>query len=249
MKRTLLTGITGFVGSHLAEYLLSQKVEVYGIKRWRSPLNNISGIISRIKLHDCDLRDLSSLIHLFEGIKPDIIFHLAAQSFVPTSYTAPVDTLENNVIGTTNLLEAVRFSKIDPVIHVCSSSEVYGQVESKDIPIKEDCPFHPASPYAVSKVGEDMISYMYFVAYGLKIIRTRMFTHSVSKWTPVILRDSRSGLIDIKYISELRSAQKEGGYLSGRKLEDGAQMWDMSRSNLEVWNDNKWTKINLVSSF
>ncbi|MBU3955143.1 GDP-mannose 4,6-dehydratase [bacterium] len=178
--KVLVTGITGFVGSHLADYILEHhaEVEVHGTKRWRSPLNNISGIISRIKLHDCDLRDLSSLIHLFEEIKPDVIFHLAAQSFVPTSFTAPVDTLENNIIGTTNLLEAVRFSKIDPVIHICSSSEVYGQVESKDLPITEDCPFHPASPYAVSKVGEDMIGYMYFVAYGLKIIRTRMFTHT-----------------------------------------------------------------------
>jgi len=176
----LITGITGFVGSHLADYILKHhlKVEIHGIKRWRSPLKNISGILNRIKLHDCDLRDLSSLIHLFEDIKPDIIFHLAAQSFVPTSFTAPVDTLDNNVIGTTNLLEAVRFSKINPVVHVCSSSEVYGQVRQKDLPITEDCPFRPASPYAVSKVGEDMISYMYYIAYGLKIIRTRMFTHT-----------------------------------------------------------------------
>lgn len=179
-KRVLITGITGFVGSHLADYILEnhKDVEIHGIKRWRSPLNNITHIIGRLKLHNYDLRDLSSLMHLITDVKPDIIFHLAAQSFVPTSYTAPVDTLENNIIGTTNLLEAVRFAKIDPVIHICSSSEVYGQVEEKDVPIKEDCPFRPASPYAVSKVGEDMIAYMYYKAYKLKTIRTRMFTHT-----------------------------------------------------------------------
>jgi len=177
--KVLITGITGFVGSHLADYILEnhRDVEIHGTKRWRSPLNNIAHITGKLKLHNCDLKDLSSLIHLFKIVKPDIIFHLAAQSFVPTSYTAPVDTLENNVIGTTNLLEAIRFTGIDPIIHICSSSEVYGQVEEKDVPIREDAPFRPASPYAVSKVGEDMIAYMYFIAYGLKTIRTRMFTH------------------------------------------------------------------------
>ncbi len=177
--KVLITGITGFVGSHLADYILENHsgIKIYGTKRWRSPLDNIRHITEKVVLVNCDLRDLSSLIHSLKEIKPDVIFHLAAQSFVPTSYTAPVDTLENNIIGTTNLLEAVRFTGIDPVIHVCSSSEVYGQVRKEDVPIKEDCPLRPASPYAVSKVGEDMLAYMYHKAYGLKTIRTRMFTH------------------------------------------------------------------------
>jgi GDP-mannose 4,6-dehydratase len=178
--RTLITGITGFVGSHLADYLLANQPDnqVFGIKRWRSPKDNIRGILDRVTLYDCDLRDLSSLITVLSKIKPDIIFHLAAQSFVSTSYVSPVDTIECNVVGTTNLLEAVRICKLDPVVHVCSSSEVYGQVTKDDVPIREDCPFRPVSPYAVSKVGEDMVGYMYFRAYGLKTIRTRMFTHS-----------------------------------------------------------------------
>lgn len=178
--RVLITGITGFVGSHLADFILENHgpVEIHGTKRWRSPKDNIRHVLDRLRLHDCDLRDLASLVRVLAEVRPDAIFHLAAQSYVPTSYLAPADTLDTNVIGTTNLLEAVRLSGIDPVIHVCSSSEVYGQVTEADVPIRETCPLRPLSPYAVSKVGEDMIAFMYFHAYGLKTIRSRMFTHS-----------------------------------------------------------------------
>jgi GDP-mannose 4,6-dehydratase len=148
------------------------------LKRWRSPKDNIRGILGKIRLYDADLRDLASLLGLLEKHPPDYIFHLAAQSFVPTSYLAPADTIETNVVGTVNLLEAVRIRKLNPLIHICSSSEVYGQVEPKDIPIREDCPLRPVSPYAVSKVGEDAAGFMYFRAYGIRTLRTRMFTHS-----------------------------------------------------------------------
>jgi GDP-mannose 4,6-dehydratase len=178
--RVLITGITGFVGSHLVEYILANhpQTEIHGIKRWRSPKDNIRHVLDKVKLYDCDLRDLGSLIRVFGEVKPDVIFHLAAQSFVPTSYNAPADTLDTNVIGTCNLLEAVRILKLDPVIHICSSSEVYGQVKPDDLPIREACPLRPVSPYAVSKVGEDMLAFMYWQAYKLRTIRTRMFTHS-----------------------------------------------------------------------
>jgi GDP-mannose 4,6-dehydratase len=176
----LITGITGFVGSHLAEYLLAShpEVEVVGLKRWRSPKDNLRKVLKDIRLFDGDLRDLSSLLKLLSTFPPEVIFHLAAQSYVPTSYTAPVDTIETNVAGTFNLLEAVRISRLDPIIHICSSSEVYGQIDPKNVPIREDCPLNPVSPYAVSKVGEDMAGLMYYRAYGLRTLRTRMFTHS-----------------------------------------------------------------------
>ena len=178
--KILITGITGFVGSHLADYVLENHpaVEIFGLKRWRSPLDNIRHITGKVTLIDAELRDLSSLIYLMDQTKPDVIFHLAAQSYVPTSFTAPVDTLENNIIGTANLLESVRLSRLDPVIHICSSSEVYGQVTPEEVPIKETNPFRPASPYAVSKAGEDMLGWQYFTAWGLKTLRTRMFTHT-----------------------------------------------------------------------
>jgi GDP-mannose 4,6-dehydratase len=177
--KTLITGITGFVGSHLADYILaSHKAEVYGLKRWRSPMDNISHIKNKVHLYDGDLRDLSSMIYLLNEVKPDVIFHLAAQSEVTTSFIAPVDTLMTNVIGTANLLEAVRLTKQDPLTHICSSSEVYGQVLPDEVPIREDNPFRPASPYAVSKVAEDMLAWQYFTSWGIKTIRTRMFTHT-----------------------------------------------------------------------
>ena len=178
--RILITGITGFVGSHLADYVLARNEghEVFGLCRWRSPRENLASSYSRISLVEADLMDLGSLIRHLEAIQPEVIFHLAAQSYVLTSFNTPVHTLWSNVIGTANLLEAVRITKIDPVIHICSSSEVYGQVRPEDVPIREDCPFKPASPYAVSKVGEDMIAFQYWVSHGIRTIRTRMFTHT-----------------------------------------------------------------------
>ncbi|MEW6101509.1 MAG: GDP-mannose 4,6-dehydratase [Candidatus Omnitrophota bacterium] len=179
-KKALITGITGFVGSHLAEYLLANNtgVEIYGLRRWRSPMENIAHIADKLKLYYCELTDLNSVIETLTKIKPDIIFHLAAQSYVVTSFSSPVNTISVNLCGTVNLLDAVRILKIDPIIHVCSSSEVYGQVPKSNIPIRETEPFRPASPYAVSKVAEDMIAYQYHISYGLKTLRTRMFTHT-----------------------------------------------------------------------
>lgn len=178
--RILITGITGMVGSHLAEYVLAHHpdVEVHGMVRWRSPRANLVKVAGRVTLHEGELRDLHSLVRVLETVRPERIFHLAAQSYVSASFTAPADTLHTNVIGTTNLLDAVRLTGIDPRIHICSSSEVYGQVREDEVPIRESNEFRPASPYAVSKCGEDMIALQYFLSYGIKTIRTRMFTHT-----------------------------------------------------------------------
>jgi len=178
--RVLITGITGMVGSHLAEYLISSfpEVEVHGLLRWRSPLRNIQKILPRVRLHQGDLRDLNSLVVLLRNVRPDRIHHLAAQSYVDMSFVAPADTLSSNIIGTVNLMDAVRIVGINPRIHICSSSEVYGQVQPDEVPITESTPLRPASPYAVSKVGEDMIAFQYGIYYQLDLVRTRMFTHT-----------------------------------------------------------------------
>lgn len=177
--KVLITGITGFVGSHLAQLLLRKgNAEIYGMKRWRSPLSELAGVLHGLHLIDCDLRDANAVNRVVSSIKPDRIYHLAAQSYVPVSYQAPVDTFETNAGGTINLLEAVLMAQIDPIIHVCSSSEVYGQVRPDEVPIHETNPFRPSSPYAVSKVAEDMIAFQYFTSYKLKTIRTRAFTHT-----------------------------------------------------------------------
>ncbi len=180
--RALITGITGFVGSHLADLLLAEGMTVFGLSRWRSPKENIRHIEENIELIHGDLLDDTSLRNCIAKSKPDYIFHLAAQSYVPYSFAAPVATLDTNCIGTCNLLNAIKDARdngiIDPVIHVCSSSEVYGQVFKNEIPIKETNPLRPASPYAVSKVCEDMLAYQYWLSWNLKIIRTRLFTHT-----------------------------------------------------------------------
>ena len=185
-KRALITGITGMVGSHLADYLLAQTDwEIFGMSRWRSPFDNIKHLINRIEKKDRleliygDLNDYVSLQHVIEKSKPDYVFHLAAQSYPRTSFESPLDTLNTNILGTNRILEALRKSSYnDSVIHICASSEVFGRVSKDKLPINEDITFHPASPYAISKVGTDLIGRFYGEAYGMKCMTTRMFTHT-----------------------------------------------------------------------
>jgi len=188
MSNILITGITGFVGSHLADFLLEETdYTIHGLTRWRSPKENVLHLVDndRVIFEYGDLTDFSSLYKIIHRVRPDFIFHLAAQSYVPYSFDVPAATLDSNVIGTCNLLESIKLVKddslYDPIVHICSSSEVYGQVSKENVPITEDCPFAPASPYAVSKVGEDMLGYQYWTSWGIRTIRTRMFTHTGPK--------------------------------------------------------------------
>ena len=178
--KILLSGPNGFVGSHLIEFLqkLDNNIEISGICRWRSNKENFIDAKQNFQLFDADLLDLGSLIRVLDYVKPDIIFHLAAQSYVVSSFNYPVQTITTNIIGTVNLLEAIRILKLDPVVHICGSSEVYGMVDKRYVPIREDCPFNPSSPYAVGKVGEDMAALQYFNSYSIRTIRTRAFSHT-----------------------------------------------------------------------
>jgi GDP-4-dehydro-6-deoxy-D-mannose reductase len=178
MKRALITGVTGFAGSHLADFLLTKDVEVYGTIRWRSKTDNIDHIRSSIKLIEANINDLNSTMRAIEMSEPDYIFHLAAQSFVPTSWHAPQETMMANIMGTLNLLEAVRKTSCDPKIQLAGSSEEYGLVKRDEVPITEENPLRPLSPYGVSKVGTDMLGYQYHQSYGMKIVRTRAFNHT-----------------------------------------------------------------------
>jgi GDP-4-dehydro-6-deoxy-D-mannose reductase len=178
--KALITGITGFAGSHLAEFLLAEHpdVEVFGTYRWRSRMENIEHLRAKIKLLETDLRDYSSVARALERARPDFIFHLAAQSFVPSSWSAPTETLTTNISAQTNLFEAIRALGLDPVVQIACSSEQYGLVHPDETPIKETNPLRPLSPYAVSKVAQDFLAYQYFQSYGLKAIRTRGFNHT-----------------------------------------------------------------------
>lgn len=176
----LITGITGFVGSHLAEMILAEhpQFEIVGTRRWRSRNDNIEGFADRVRLVECDLGDAASVRSMIEQVRPRYIFHLAAQSFVPTSWNAPVDTITTNIMGQLNLFEAVRQTGIDPIIQIAGSSEEYGKVLPDEVPITERNPLRPLSPYAVSKVAQDTMGWQYFHCYGLRVLRTRAFNHT-----------------------------------------------------------------------
>ena len=183
--KVLITGITGFVGSHMADYLLENvpDVKIFATRRWRSKEDNIKHLFGndRVILEECDLLDRGSLARIVEISKPDIVFHFAAQSFPESSFLTPVSTLTTNIIGTTNLLEELRLAKernyCNPIIISVSSSEVYGIPTEDEVPITENNYIRPANPYSISKVGHDLMSQYYHRAFDMKVIITRMFSH------------------------------------------------------------------------
>ncbi|MFC5401650.1 GDP-mannose 4,6-dehydratase [Cohnella soli] len=176
--KALVTGISGFVGSHMAEFLLREGVEVVGTIRNRSRMDHIAHLLKDIRLAECELRDPFSVESLIGTEQPDLIFHLAAQSFVPTSWNSPIDTIHNNVAGEVNLFEAIRRFGLGTRIQIACSSEEYGQVEPDETPIRETNPLRPLSPYAISKVAQDYLGYQYHKSYGLHVVRTITFNHT-----------------------------------------------------------------------
>jgi len=202
--KALITGVTGFAGSHLAELLLKEGVTVHGIQRWRSKSDNIDAIKDKIVLHEADLLDAHSLYSVIDEVKPHYIFHLAAQSYVQSSWASPSNTLEVNIIGSVHLFEAVNKSGLDTVIQIACSSEEYGKVLSNELPIKETNPLRPLSPYAVSKLAMDYLGYQYHESYGVKIIRTRGFNHTGPRRGDVFSESTFA-----KQIAEIEKGKRE----------------------------------------
>jgi GDP-4-dehydro-6-deoxy-D-mannose reductase len=200
MRRVLVTGVTGFAGSHLVDYLLSRgDCEIFGILRWRSPTDNIEHFKDRITLPECDLRDASSTRDMLETVRPEWIFHLAAQSFVPTSWSAPTESLMTNILGQVNIFEAVRRLGFKCRIQLACSSEEYGMVSADEVPIKETNPLRPLSPYAVSKVAQDLLGYQYWMSWKVDSVRTRGFNHEGPRRGPVfVASDFAKQIADIE---------------------------------------------------
>jgi GDP-4-dehydro-6-deoxy-D-mannose reductase len=188
MRRVLVTGVTGFAGSHLVDYMLTRNdCEIFGIQRWRSRTENIEHFLDRITILECDLRDASSVRDTLEKVRPDWIFHLAAQSFVPTSWSAPTESLMTNVLGQLNIFEAVRRLGLTCRIQLACSSEEYGMVFENELPIRETNPLRPLSPYAVSKVTQDYLGYQYWMSWKVDSVRTRGFNHEGPRRGPVFV--------------------------------------------------------------
>ena len=225
--KALITGITGMVGSHLAEFLIERTDwDIYGLCRWRSPLDNIESLIPRFNSGDrCfmlygDLRDTLSIQDAVRKSQADYVFHLAAQSFPRTSFDAPLDTFNTNIQGTARLLDALRVLKPDAIVHVCASSEVFGRVPKDKLPIDEECSFHPASPYAISKVGTDLIGRFYAEAYDMMIMTTRMFTHTGPRRGDVFAESSFAKQIAMIEAGLLPPVVKVGNLESLRTVAD-----------------------------
>ncbi|MCX6815394.1 MAG: GDP-mannose 4,6-dehydratase [Candidatus Aenigmarchaeota archaeon] len=212
MKKALITGADGFIGSHLADILLSKGLEVICLVHKKGLIKNIAHIKNKVKIIDCDVTNKKRIEDIIKNTKPDYIFHLAAQSFVMPSWKDPELTFKTNIFGTFYLLEAVRKAGIAPIIVVACSSAEYGLNYEHEIPIKETKEFRPSSPYAVSKIGTDMISYLYWQTYKMKIIRMRFFNITGPRKT----NDACSDFA--KMIAKVEKSDKsiiEVGYLGG----------------------------------
>lgn len=229
-KKVLITGITGQVGSQLADYVLENtSYDVVGMMRWQEPMDNLYHLTDRINrkdrisLHYADLNDYSALARMFKDVRPDYISHLAAQSYPKTSFDIPIETLQTNIIGTANLLEAIRQQKeadgYDPVVHVCSSSEVYGRARP-GMPLAEDTPFHGASPYSISKIGTDYLGRFYGEAYCLRTFVTRMGTHSGPRRSDVFFESTVAKQIALIEAGYQRAEIRVGNLSSTRTFQD-----------------------------
>tara|TARA_Y100000389_G_scaffold143669_1_gene141961 strand:+ start:552 stop:1574 length:1023 start_codon:yes stop_codon:yes gene_type:complete len=226
-KVAFITGITGMVGSHLADYIVKNTDwDIVGLIRWRSPLDNISHLLNdinenkKIKLIYGDLRDGISIDKAVDEVRPDYVFHLAAQSFPKTSFDAPLDTMDTNIQGTNRILESLRKYAPEACIHICSSSEVFGRVPKDKLPIDEECTFHPASPYAISKVGTDLIGRFYAEAYNMKVMSTRMFTHTGPRRGDVFAESSFAKQIALAEVGYTKPVIQVGNLKSLRTIAD-----------------------------
>jgi len=184
-KKVLITGVTGFAGSHLAEHIAGLgSYKIYGTYLNERSLENVAKVKDSIELYQIDLTQKDEVISLLEKTKPDLVFHLAAFASPSDSFTDPASTIINNVLVQINVLEAIRKASIKPRILIVSSADIYGLVSQKDLPIDENTKFMPTNPYAVSKITQDYLGLQYFISYNLDIIRVRSFNHIGPRQSP-----------------------------------------------------------------
>ncbi|HVT01330.1 MAG TPA: GDP-mannose 4,6-dehydratase [Patescibacteria group bacterium] len=231
--KALITGVTGFAGSFLAENLISAGYEVSGTYLNDNSVNNVSAISDKLTLHKVDLQNALEVNELIKNLKPDYVFHLAALTSPAESFKNPSEFINNNIDVEINLLEAVRMNDLKPRILIVSSGETYGNVKAEDLPIDEATPMMPVNPYAVSKIAQDRLGYQYFVAYKIPIIIIRPFNHIGPKQSPDFVVSSFA-----KKIAEIESGKMEpvlkvGNLSAKRDFTDVKDMVDAYRLILE----------------
>jgi GDP-4-dehydro-6-deoxy-D-mannose reductase len=226
--RVLITGITGFVGSHLADYLVARDdIEVFGTHRWRSRMDNVEHLRGRVTLVECDLGDPAAVRRMLGTVRPARVFHLAAQSYVPTSWLAPSETFRTNVGCQLNLFEAARDLGLDARFQIAGSSEEYGLVHPDEVPLREESPLRPLSPYAVSKVAQDLLAYQYWKSHRLFTVRTRGFNHTGPRRGEVFVTSNFA-----RQIAEIERGRREPVVRVGNldALRDFTDVRDMVRA-------------------
>lgn len=202
--RALITGVCGFAGSHLAEYLLAHTdLGVCGTDI-SSDSSNIAHIRDDIDVIVGDMSDAGVAANVLSQAQPDYIFHLAAQAFVPLSWSDPWDTIANNIRAQLNILQALVDSGARPRVLVVGSADEYGMIIPSELPVTEDTPLRPYSPYAVSKIAQDMLGYQYYASHGLPIVRVRPFNHIGVRQSPSFVTSDFA-----KQIAEIEQGRRE----------------------------------------
>ncbi|UCE39686.1 MAG: GDP-mannose 4,6-dehydratase [Thermoplasmata archaeon] len=196
--KALVTGMTGFIGSHLAEFLLDKGMEVAGTVWDKNELKNVEAVKDKIPILECDIRDENRVTEIIKEVQPDRIFHLAAQSFPTVSWDEPKRTLDTNVLGTAYVFEAIRKSGLDPIVLVACSSAEYGFVSEKEVPVKEDHVLLPLHPYGVSKVAQDLLAYQYHQNFAIRTVRARIFNTTGPRKTKDVCSDFTNRIVEIE---------------------------------------------------
>lgn len=199
MPKALITGINGFVGTHLNNYLIEKGFEIYGIVKPTNEETHESNLFA------VDIQDYSSVRGVIEKVEPDYIFHLAALTSPSASFLNPSETITNNVGCQVNILEALKELKfVNTRSLVVSSAEVYGQVAERDLPIDEDTPLKPTTPYAVSKIAQDFLGFQYFISQKVDSVRVRPFNHTGPYQAPTFVIPAFA-----KQIAEIEKGKRE----------------------------------------
>lgn len=251
MKKILITGITGFAGSHLAEHLVSQNSsEIYGTYLTDATHKNLSNVQDRVSLKHVDLTDFAGVKKLIAEVQPDAVFHLAAFPSPADSFKDPASFLQNNINAELFILEALRQAELlQTRVLVISSSEVYGQVKPEDLPLDENTPLRPVSPYGVSKITQDFLGLQYFLTYKMPIIVARPFGHIGPRLSPQFATSAFA-----KKIAEIEKGKREpiltvGNLDSKRDLTDVRDMVKAYAALMEKGNPGEFYNIGRGESF